>query len=158
MSVSKSLMHKKNLFYYLKKLLYRPKWTTKQKIRLACYIDCDGSITIKGKKSYQTAVFFTNTDKMFVEYVKTIAQMGRIYVREKSHPEWKTQYVWIITSLTEIRFFLENIKQYLISKKSRAKLVLEFIESRFKQGLNQPYSEHEKEIIKKIKKLNRRGK
>jgi len=152
----------KKLLYHLKPLKNIPRWTKEQKVQLASYMDCDGSISIsylhKGQ-AISPAINFTNTSKELTEYVKAIAQMGSIYEKRKNHPTHKKIYEWHILSFNEILLLLKNIEPYLIGRRRQAILVIEFIESRINRGIKEnlhvQYSKREREIAEEVRKLNK---
>ena len=59
-----------------------------------------------------------------------IIPSGKIYQCKRRRKNYKTAYQFVIWKHDEIRELLEQISNRLIIKKERAKLLLEFLESR----------------------------
>lgn len=62
-----------------------------------------------------------------------------------------------LTTIAKELEFLKMIYPYLIEKKEKANLAIEFLESRLTRGKYLPYSDKERELRDIIIKLNKRG-
>jgi len=160
-------MELKSNMYHLKKLNKKPKWTSEQKTIIAWALATDGHISITKNKSkknimLQPRVAFYNTDFSLVDIFIGIIQLGTTTIRKLGRK--KDLKVWESFTQAEVEYILLNIVNFLPSKVKQAKLVLEFLESRKKQGIETkssrdvPYTTRELEIYEEIRKLNKRGK
>lgn len=135
------------------------KYTEHEKELLALSIEFEGSIGLSRSKRgrIQVQIQLVNTELPLVQYIHTIAKMGRITPSKKpSKGSHKKAWTWIISNIFVAESFLEQIIPYLISKKERGNLVLNFCRSRMKY-FSQPYTEEEDKIFSKTKELNKRG-
>lgn len=140
-----------------------------EKAYIAGFLDGEGTITIskatnKTGVHYLPVVQLANTNekvmKWLCEKLKKLNISFSFLIDRPKKKNWKECYIIIIREMESIRKFLYEIKDYLIVKRTQAELLLEFVESRLKKihyfdGYN-TYTEREKEIIEKIRKMNSR--
>jgi hypothetical protein len=99
---------------------------------LAGAVDCDGFISMQGKRkrqNFQVWVGVANTDYNLVKKCLEITKIGRIHKATKHHP-WKPAYFWSVYTFTGSYSVLKQIEPYLVRKKKQAQLALEFLELR----------------------------
>jgi hypothetical protein len=99
---------------------------------LAGAVDCDGFISMQGKRrgqNFQVWVGVANTDYNLVKKCLEITKIGRIHKATKHHP-WKPAYFWTVYTFTGSYSVLKQIEPYLVRKKKQAQLALEFLELR----------------------------
>ena len=106
---------------------------------LAWAIDCEGSIIIVKRKptkerrgGYQATVQIAMCDKEFPIAMKEIFKCGTIQVRKryKDNKKHRDLYFWLVQNQKDTKRILENIEPYLIVKKEKARIVLEFLKYR----------------------------
>ena len=143
----------------------------------AGFFDADGSITITRRKNYTGNYVYTlrcfviNTDRRVLEEYKKRFNGGISIAHNFPERKWKTCYRWAIVS-AQAKAFLRRIEKFLLIKKSRARLVIEFQELRRKTKTrvvardnkghikkivrNAPYKKYEA-FYNRLKELNKRG-
>ncbi len=140
---------------------------------LAGLIDGDGTISVyHNKTSWNPSVKIANSDKATMDIISKMLKQ-RLYVYKKKKRKTRTLpiYTLHIFSLHRLIPFLKGIIPFLKGKRKRAELLLELCESRAKADFIydknidgrvtprlEPYSEHEKELIRTIRRLNSEGK
>jgi hypothetical protein len=126
---------------------------------IAGFIDGEGTITlnpVRGGKWWTPYVGVINTDFNIIGFFAKI--FGRQASLKKSkNLERNDAYGVEITSFREVYEFLQIIYPYLRVKKEQAKLLLKYCKIRLARSW-QPVNIQEKEIVEKIRELNRRGK
>lgn len=152
----------KNYFNRYYKKIWRDlshiQYTDEEKRLLALAIDLEGCIAITKRKTDRLMgyVEITNTSMKMLQYIKEIAKIGNIYHCGVGKGNRKPYATWHLGGFAYIKFFLEQIKDYLIIKKKQARLMIRFCEFRLRSP-RAPYSEEEMEIYYKMIKLNKRG-
>jgi hypothetical protein len=115
-------------------MVTRGKLTKEDLAYAAGLFDGEGHIVIykdtnrkKGKNPvYILICGVTNTDKRIIDFFyNNWGACRQIRVRHKEHPKWKTCYEWTIQAKMAMNF-LKDIYPYLIGKKEKAKLALDF--------------------------------
>lgn len=132
---------------------------------LAGFVDGEGSIgfdKVSSKRDFHyPTVTITNCHLPTMErIVDILSACGiRFWVNTPNHrnSKWKEYRVVVIRGLRRVKPFLELILPHLYTKKEQAKTVLEFANYRLSLPAKAPYSDKEKEMIAKIRKLNHRG-
>lgn len=103
---------------------------------------------------YQLICGLTNTDKKMIDFLyERWGASKSIRERHKNHPTWKTCYGWTIQSNMAMNF-LKDIFPWLITKKEKAKIAIEFQEGMGKFGRKQLPIKEVKRRDKCWKKLN----
>ncbi len=129
-------------------------YTDHDKQMLALAIDLEGSISMPNYKSIQVVIAIGNTNREILIFIHKIAKMGRVRfgepARSKNHHD---KWLWIINSIPEAKAFLEQIEPYLIIKRERALLVLEYCDSRLMED-HREYTSRERELAKMVCVLN----
>lgn len=127
--------------------------------QLATAIDAEGSISIiRHRKTkwcnYCPMIQIVNKSKEWLEYFKS----GVSGFRKIQPIKWKdrTYYRLDMRKIDKVCDVLKHILPYLIIKKYRAELVIEFCESRLKNS-KLSYSEHELELRKEVFLINITG-
>ena len=131
---------------------------------LAAFIDGEGGIQItrsmrKGMRfrlSLHPVVYFTNTNLEAIRSIRAWLGAGAIIVSRQKKAFYRDTHVLDITGIRNIRMLLTAVSPYLIVKKHRADLMLQFCSSRL--GERGPegrrYSEKEIKICRRVKKEN----
>jgi hypothetical protein len=130
-------------------------------IYLAGFLDADGCIGIHkqpstgGKINLVPTVSLTSTCKMTVDFIHsrmTELDYGHhITFRKVSNPNWKDRYQLECRGMKRCQKILEDLVDYLVTKKQEAKDILEFIRLRQSHSKMIPYSEKELGYIEKVK-------
>jgi len=117
---------------------------------LAGAFDADGTVTIRDAKARTPHPYFdlSNSDDVFIE--KTVRVLNSLgvnpHIREqKLNKKWKTVYRVSLSRQAQVKQVLEILLPYLTAKKARASLVISYINN------------HNYEIVKDVKLLNKRG-
>lgn len=150
--------------------------TDGQKGYIAGMIDGEGALSIttnpqyyNGNKRlinpfcYRAMIWVSNTNHESLLYIRDTLGFGKIMVGTSKNSELsrKRIYNFRIHNMTCIKKLLDEILEYLIIKRERAIIMLEYINSRLsKVNLNsyhKPYTKHELDLVRKIRTLNRRG-
>jgi hypothetical protein len=104
---------------------------------IAGFFDGEGTIHVspysrkgkrKGEKSYQIVVRVGNTNRRILENIQSWLDYG--YIFDDPTPRKKPFYVLIINHQEDKLKFLELILPFLIEKRNRAELVIEFLKLR----------------------------
>lgn len=131
------------------------------KAYIAGFLDADGSISIihhkrsNGSVNYDTKVRITNTYEDTIERIRDMIpyKSVKVYKRDRRQPNYATSYDLVLNSREDIADLLEDIYPYLITKKDRASLMIEYCRSR----CNHPkkcYTSNELELRERLCKLN----
>lgn len=144
----------------------------KDLIKLAAYIDCEGTIALqawntgkKNVKSMQPKVSVFNSSPVFVQEVLNIYnRLGvKVYIEtQKRKANHKIVYRLVVLGISRVHRVLTALKPYLVIKKAQADVVLEFCAlritaSKIGRGRQVPYGQREFELQKQIGVLNLRG-
>jgi hypothetical protein len=141
---------------------------------LAGIIDGEGSIGINRRKSttehgyaYAATVTIGNTDKNMIDNVASIYEEMGIRacptISKFRLPSWKQMNNIYVSRREEILKLLETIHPYLVTKKERAFLAIEWCKRRLDNERLQPnhnqiqFSEIDDQVWDEMKSLNRRG-
>jgi len=127
---------------------------SQERIKDICWLagafDADGTVTIRDAKARTPHPYFdlSNSDDVFIE--KTVRVLNSLgvnpHIREqKLNKKWKTVYRVSLSRQAQVKQVLEILLPYLTAKKARASLVISYIDN------------HNYEIVKDVKLLNRRG-
>jgi len=147
--------------------------TTKEKLAyLAGLIDGEGNIRVEktcNKKRdnvhYNGRLTVANTDERMVSWLKE-NYGGFIWKRDWSKtktkgvkPNWKDVYMWIKMLNTPSLQFVKDVIPYMIVKKDRMKLILEFLETKSTNGksITRKTANKRDKIIKRFTQLNKKG-
>ena len=130
-------------------------------IYLAGFIDADGCIGLHkqpstgGKTNYVPLVSISSTCKKTVEYLdKKYGEHEyghHITFRKVTNPNWTDRYVIEIRGMLRCKKILQDIVEFMVTKKEEAKDVLEFIRLRQSHSKRIPYLKEEMECIERVK-------
>ncbi len=99
---------------------------------IAGLMDGDGSFSIIKEKRSRGYIYFPciQLSNVFKEMPLLLQKLfgGSYKEKSKQKHQTKTQYVWNVRGFDSCKFFLENVKSFLILKKDRAIFLEEFIE------------------------------
>lgn len=139
----------------------------KDKVWVACAIDCEGSLGVALTKRgfYNPFISINNTKRELVQHFRTLIgclnKHIQLVTRKEIDPR-KNVYAFHLGSASLIYHLLCQIRPYLIIKGQQADLVIEFIESidamKKQNGGRISYTERHHEIYQELKALNRKGK
>lgn len=99
-----------------------------------------------------------NTDERLITYLREKLATLNVYYWKK--PQTETQkivYHMCVANCASIQALLEQIVPYMVIKKERAELMMQFTSSRVGVSVKDPYTVNPRPIISKIKQLNKRG-
>ena len=108
---------------------------------------------------YTVHIGISNTNKKLVEKVKNILGYGKITKQAKPKKKHKQCYIWRITAQKETLRFLELVFPFLIEKKEKAILVMEFLKLRIacnpnaKANCQRKYTDYERGFYSKYRDL-----
>ena len=135
---------------------------------LAGIIDGEGSIMLwmnkgdpKIRGQFNLRVNVSTTDKCLMDWLKENFQ-GTVYEinapSRKANPHWKKQYIWQVNR-PQILDLLKNINEFLIIKKERCQIAIEFREtfSKRERNLTDETFNIRLKLYEKMKHLNTRG-
>lgn len=137
---------------------------------IAGFFDGEGGINIYQIKptrkwyrkniGYTLSVFIHNTDKRIIDLFNG-KYGGYVNIRKRKSDKWKTGYDWKLSSC-QAKNFLKEIVSYLILKKERAKIAIEFQE--VKERKLWRFGQNPKEVLdfyelcyQKMRLLNKKG-
>jgi hypothetical protein len=136
--------------------------TEMEKVWLACAIDCEGHISffeVKGRTKPYTRVVLgvTNTSPAFLLRLKDLLPIGRIE-RLKALPTTRTPcYKFMIKGQAKVLSVLQAVEPYLVIKRDKANLAIEFLQSRLKWSKvgdrNRAYTKYEEGLREKAEAL-----
>lgn len=138
-------------------------YTTENLAYIAGFLDGEGSVgvTKKSKRnSYLPQITFNNTNLKVMNFTKDKLGINSLITikedREKNH---KKVYRIHLQNKVKCKEVLQLLIKYLIIKKKKAKLVLEFLElNTCTQGIRDyELCKREKEIVLELKRLNKKG-
>jgi len=133
---------------------------------LAAFIDGEGGIQInrtkrKGRKyrlSLHPVVYVTNTNIEVITTIRNWLRAGSVIVSH-SKKNYRDTYVLHITGIRNITRLLKAVYPYLIVKRERAALMMQFCESRL--GERGPegrrFNQRELKIYRLIRRANKRN-
>jgi len=115
----------------------------------------------KGYREYYTVhVIVGNSNKKLLKRFCDIVGVGKVVKKtKKPKRKHKTMYVWRISSQKKVFSFLAQVFPYLIEKKEKAVLVMEFLESRINCNPNakanrlRKYTDYERSLYGEYRKL-----
>lgn len=136
---------------------------------IAGFFDGEGSINIyhikpnkwrRKNEGYEFSVYIHNTDKKIIDLFQ--GQFGGyVNVRKRKTEKWKDGYDWKLSSV-QAKNFLKRIYPFLLIKKERARIVIEFQE--VKEQKRYRFGENPKEVLdfyelcyQKMRLLNKKG-
>ena len=125
---------------------------------IAACIDCDGCIGIYRMKckSHPWGVYaylqFTNDSKDMIKRFIEILKCGNVY-HWKDKKTLKHHYNWKLRDVQKLSVVLPQIIPYLILKKRKAQILLQYAKLRLKKGLYSRYSIEEYNLVEEIKNV-----
>lgn len=127
-------------------------------------IALEGMITIgeTSNGTFRPTIVISNTEFSLLEQLKQIGRFGGIYKSTKAEGNRKEGRRWGTAQIRAVLFILQQIHDYIPSprKKRVSELTIEFCQSRINAHATQAnpaYSQRERDIVKEVRKLNRRG-
>lgn len=120
---------------------------------LAGLIDGDGSFTVHGRGSAHIEI--SMTDKNTIDFLQATFG-GNVYTPHKARPNARQYWKWIVGP-TWMRENLRHLVPWLVTKKSRALLIVEYLTVRMNAGGTPVNAERAEQIRKELKTLNARG-
>lgn len=125
--------------------------------------DGEGNITLAREKTklsqrgfiIRLEIRVDNTNKNALDFISDATHIGRVYTYEKDNR--KPLYSWQLRRLADIKALIEQLLPYLIIKRERAKLTIEYCEGRLSKRYHAAYDERELQLVGEISKLNHRG-
>jgi hypothetical protein len=136
------------------------KLTLFERGRIATLIDSEGSIMLEldKKNKCRPAISVANTCLTLLKKARSITGVGCIVPkRRKMKKTWSPAWNWNVWCLVDIKALLSQVVKFLIVKKERAVLVLQFCDLRIRKimaGLSK-YGEAEYDIYRRFQKLKR---
>ena len=128
-----------------------------EKAYIAGFIDADGTIIISNsKKIFTPRIVMGNCNKLVLETIQSMIGVGKIYTKKMNTKEWRTLYHYSIGTHVNLIKLIPQLIPYLILKRKRAELVLEFCNIRHCDSKS-TYKQRCFEIYDELKTLNRRG-
>jgi len=128
-----------------------------EKAYIAGFIDADGTLIIsKSKNIFTPRIVIGNCDKPVLEIMNGWIGVGAIYTKKMNNPTHRTLYHYSIGRHVTLIKLLPQLIPYLILKRKRAELILEFCNLRFGDTKSK-YSQRCFDIHTELKKLNKRG-
>lgn len=136
------------------------------KAYLAGIMDGEGSISISRKTdptmksgfSFRPCIEISNTDKPLMDWIASTTGLGAIRLYVDHNPKHRPAYKWSLWS-NQANQFLNAIRPYLITKRERADIVIEFIKAHSggKAYLTTEQIASQTAIYDQMKALNKRG-
>ena len=114
---------------------------------LAWAIDCEGSVKLAKRKKpleYHPAIEISMCDYDFLDELLAHFQMGTITIRQRRFPH-RDLYCWKIQRKEHLFFVLPKIIPYLIIKKQKAQILLQFLQ--IKKDYRDPYIKRSEKVI-----------
>lgn len=135
---------------------------------LAGIIDGEGTITINSSMQhkrktiqYKPRVVVSNTEKSLLNWLQEEFGGSVTFYTSPKKATHRERYLWRVISLQHIKELLSGCLPFLIIKKEKAILLLQYIEIRLssieEKGRNAKYGDAEIEIYDKISRLNYLG-
>lgn len=135
--------------------------TDTEKAYIAAIIDAEGWIgfTVTKSKKYPTPrVGIANTNLGLIEWLKS--KFADLVVYDYVRPATETQkecHYLQITQPASVQALLEQTAPYMLVKRERAELVMEFTRTRINVSRAEPYTVDPEPLIAKIRELNKKG-
>ena len=127
---------------------------------LGAILDTDGTIKVTGrgkkKKNYnRPSIEICNTNLELLETIRKIIGSGTIREKRYRNRSKKTQYVYRLPS-KDTAEFLKQVFPFLVVKRERAKLCIEFFEEdKFRRSIRgSPLTSRQVELLHEIRRLN----
>jgi intein/homing endonuclease len=140
------------------------KMSRDDKIYLAGFFDGEGCATITHAKTVDylsPTIQIANTNMDIMLWIKKTLGNGfdyRIYNNKiVKNRNWKQSYRITIRGWEDVKYFAEQMIDYCKIKKEVLTLLKEFCELHLNSSAHSHYSKREREILKKIRLLNKRG-
>ncbi len=130
---------------------------------LGAIIDGEGSVDInkaisgKGKSYFQPKISINNSDLRLIEWVSKVLSGLRLHYAKEKPAGCKIVYHAVIVGSAPVYAILVAIHHFLLVKKDRASLVLEYTGSRIGKPKYQPYTERQYEIYGMLREMHRKG-
>jgi len=134
---------------------------------LAGIVDGEGCITMfyhrekNGKGKYCPTVSIVNNDVTIInEAIKITRGLGanfHVQERRQTNPKWNNGFALITRNMDYIKVTLEAILPYLIGKRDKAGLLLEYVNKRITSGKHTPYDPLAEDYLKAIKQMGRQS-
>jgi len=153
--------------YYLKPLENPPRWSDEIKKVIAWSLCWEGTITLTFRKGHiKPRISISNTDRSLLLEFQKLLDLGYVTVHHKTRRgvAWRTLWHWRVETWFEVLFLLSEIIDFLPAKKEQAQIVIDFINHRIERGsmnsvgVSIPIDEYERNLVERIRMLNRRGK
>ena len=94
---------------------------------VAAFLDGEGCLSFSKTRKIYPEVFFCNTDKEVLAYIKGVIGCGSLYTQSRQASSKKERYVLTIRRKADIQKTLGMILPYLRIKKQKAIELLEMI-------------------------------
>jgi len=122
---------------------------------IAGILDGEGSILLlrsSCRARIYPRVVVGMSDHVCVGTLQNITSVGHVYTVEYKKKNCKSIYTWNVQAVLEIYFLLKAVLPYLITKKERAKVMIDFVERRIQ---NIPQGSYDEELRRKLRELNK---
>lgn len=126
---------------------------------IAGLVDGEGTVTIrkatgrKGAVEYHPYIRISNTSKELMDWLEQKLNFPNVYIAKQKTRAGTPMYIFNIRGMSFYKFFRE-LEPYLIIKRRRMRVMLLWIESRFKASSYEGYSTYQMELIRAIRWLN----
>jgi len=135
----------------------------KEKGYIAGFLDGEGSISIEEREQdggvfYIPTMDFSNNSKQTLDWIENSLEDYNCNMSTRKYGDGAERNVLYISEQESIKNLLEELLDYLVVKKSQAKLMIEFLEkldSRDDYEYSAELREDLKSIQRKVEKLNR---
>jgi hypothetical protein len=131
---------------------------------LAGVFDSEGTIAFKVEKNrynglVRLSLRIWHTDEKLIAYLKEhLGGVSYSYRFKSSKPYWKTKLLWVLLSPSQVKSFLEAITPYLIVKRERAEIVLDWLNRRqLSPGHPRKIPQWQLDSIERFNRLNARS-
>lgn len=137
--------------------------TSEERAYVAGIVDGEGyvGLVLKHKNrvrpSYFPQIQVSNVDENLMRYLEQLVPASfflKIGSRAKNQ---KDCFIWAIQRTDGAKKFLELVLPYLIVKKQRAQVLLQYCQSRLLRGLRSSYIPEEIACYSQLRVLNRKG-
>lgn len=131
-----------------------PDW---QKGWLAGMVDGEGCIEVaKGGSKFPFArVRIGMTHEPTIRVIAELTSIGSLHCQERvGRKSRKPLWSWEIASRIDVYMFLSALYSYFFTKAEHAEVALEYVKRRI---ADIPYTVEDRNLVDKIKKLNKRG-
>lgn len=97
--------------------------------RLVGLLDGEGSFTIdRTRDSFFPFISITNTNRLVLERVRKITNMGTIRVHQPKIPRHNIVYRWYVEKAKDVRSLCLTVERCLIVKREQAGVILQFLD------------------------------